>query len=58
MKPPLTEQRAEMVRHILEAKRIAEDGDEQVLAYLLEQALIEIVGDENAAAKIKRLAVN
>ena len=58
MKSPLTEQHAEMVRLILEAKRIAEDGDEQVFAYMLETALIEIVGDENAAATIKRLVFN
>lgn len=58
MKKPLTEKRAEMVRHILEAKRIAEEGNEQVLSYMLEMALMEIVGDENAEAVIKRLAVN
>lgn len=58
MKKPLTEARAEMVRHILAAKRIAEEGDEQVLSYMLEIALIEIFGDDNAEAAIRRLAVN
>lgn len=58
MKKPLTPKRAEMVRHILTAKQIAEEGDEQVLTYMLEMALGEIIGDESAEAKIKRLAVN
>lgn len=56
MKKPLTPKRAEMVRHILAAKQIAAEGDEQVLEYILEMALGEVMGDQKAGETIRRLA--
>lgn len=58
MKKPLTPKRAEMVRHILAAKQIAADGSEHVLEFMLENALIEIVGNDEAEDVIRRLSVD
>lgn len=54
-KLPMTERRAEMTRHILAAKRIAAEGDEHVLEYMLDMALMEIVGNEDAEGMIERM---
>jgi hypothetical protein len=44
-----------MARHILAAKRIAAEGNEHVLEYMLEMTLREIVGDEKAEDVLRRL---
>jgi hypothetical protein len=58
MKRDIGSQRAEMIRHLLAAKQIAGEVNEQTIEFYLENTLIEAMGDLSASEALRRLAVN
>lgn len=58
MKRDIDAQRVEMIQHLLAAKQIAGDVNEQMIEFYLENTLIEAMGNVSAIAELRRLADN
>ncbi|MHB2265055.1 hypothetical protein [Aliihoeflea sp. PC F10.4] len=54
----IEEKRTEMIQHVLAAKQLAREVNEQTVEFYLENTLVEVLGDGKASIAVRRLAVD